>query len=131
MQEMQELSYRRFLGFAALAVGVVLVPVLLWQLGSILLFGFAAILMAILLHVVSEPLQRWTPLPVWADLLIAGLILLAFVALGGWIFGSQISTEFSDVTNRVRAGALEVQDLLSKSPTGMFILSQLKNKASR
>src|SRR5271166_5485986 len=94
MQQAQELSYRRFLGYAALAVGVALVPVLLWQLGSILILGFGAILIAILLHVVSEPLQRWTPLPEWADLLIAGLILLALVALGGWIFWSQLSGEF-------------------------------------
>jgi predicted PurR-regulated permease PerM len=127
MQQAPELSYRRFLAFAAIAVGVVVIPVLLWQLGSILLFGFAAILLAILLHVVSEPLQRWTPLPVWADLLIAGLIVLALVALGGWIFGSQLSAEFSEVMTRVRAGALEVQDLLRKGPIGEFILSQLKN----
>jgi len=96
-------------------------------LGSILLFGFAAVLLAVLPHVLSEPLQRWTPLPVWADLLIAGLILLGAVALGGWIFGSQLSAEFSEVMNRVRAGALQVQDLLRKGPLGEFILSQLKN----
>jgi len=129
MQQAPDLSYRRFLAFAAIAVGVVFVPVLVWQLGSILLFGFAAILMAILLHVVSEPLQRWTPLPVWADLLIAGLILFGVVAFCGWIFGSQLSAEFSEVTNRVRAGALQVQDLLRKGPIGEFILSQLKNSS--
>jgi predicted PurR-regulated permease PerM len=96
----QELSYRAFLAYAALAVGVVLVPVLIWQLGSILLLGFAAILIAVLLHVVSDPLQRWTPLPIWADLLIAGVILLGVVAFGAWILGSQISAEFSDVATR-------------------------------
>jgi len=127
MQQPQELSYRRFAAYAALAVGIALVPIVLWQLGSILLFSFAAILLAVLLHVLSEPLQRWTPLPVWADLLIAGLILLGAVALGGWIFGSQLSAEFSEVMNRVRAGALQVQDLLRKGPLGEFILSQLKN----
>ncbi len=87
MQRTPELSYRRFVAYAALAVGVALVPVLLWQLGSILILAFAAALIAILLHVVSERFQRWTPLPVWADLLIAGLIVLALVGVGGWIFG--------------------------------------------
>ncbi len=127
MQQAQELSYRRFVAYAALAVGVALVPVLLWQLGRILILGFAAILVAILLHVVSEPLQRWTPLPVWADLLIAGLVLLALIALGGWIFGSQLSAEFSDVMNRVRAGAHQLHDLLSKGPAGQFVLTQLSS----
>lgn len=125
IQQAQQLSYRRFLAYAALAVGVALVPVLIWQLGWILILGFAAILIAILLHVVSEPLQRWTPLPVWLDLLIAGLIVLALVALGGWIFGSQLSGEFSEVMIRVRAGLAQLHDLLHKSPTGEFLLSRL------
>ena len=103
------------------------VPVLIWQLGWILILGFAAILVAILLHVVSEPLQRWTSLPVWADLLIAGLIVLALVALGGWIFGSQLSMEFSDVVTRVRAGAHELQDSLHESSAGQFLLSRLSS----
>ena len=125
MQQPQELSYRRFAAYAALAVGIALVPILLWQLGWILILGFAAILIAILLHVVSEPLQRWTPLPVWADLLIAGFIVVALVALGGWIFGTQLSSEFSDVTARVHAGLHELQDMLHKNPTGEFILSRM------
>jgi predicted PurR-regulated permease PerM len=125
MQQTLELSYRRFVAYAALAVGVVLVPVLIWQLGWILILGFAAILIAILLHVVSEPLQRWTPLPVWADLLVAGLIVVALVVLGGWIFGSQLSGEFTEVVDRVRAGAHQLQDLLHKSQAGQFLLSRL------
>lgn len=125
--EHEEISYARFLAFAALAVGVILVPILVWQLGSILLLAFAAILIAILLHVVSEPLQRWTPLPVWADLLIAGFVLLAMIALCGWIFGSQLSAEFSEVVTRVHAGAVKIQDLLRKTPAGQYVLSRLSN----
>jgi predicted PurR-regulated permease PerM len=120
-----ELTYRRFLAFAALAVGVVLVPILLWQVGSILLLGFAAVLIAVLLHVLSEPLQRFTPLPIWADLLIAGLILFAAIASCVWIFGSTISGEFADVVIRIRAGAAQVQDLLRQYPAGRFLLSHL------
>ena len=127
MEQAQELSYRRFAAYAALAVGVALAPVLLWQLGSILILAFAAILIAILLHVVSEPLQRWTPLPVWADLLFAGLFVVGLIALGAWVFGSQLSGEFVDVMNRVRAGTLEVRDLMHKGPIGQFILSQLSS----
>ena len=120
-----ELTYRRFLCFAALAVGVVLVPILLWQLGWILLLGFAAILIAVLLHVASEPLQKYTPLPMWADLLIAGLVLVAVIASCAWVFGSDISAEFTEVVNRVHQGALQVRDLLRQRPAGQFLLSHL------
>jgi hypothetical protein len=40
------------------------------------MMGFTALLVAILLHVASEPLQRRTPLPLWLDLMIAGLVIL-------------------------------------------------------
>jgi hypothetical protein len=55
-----QLSYRRFLAYSAIAVGVVFVPIAVWQLGSLLMMRFTALLVAIPLHVVSEPLQRWT-----------------------------------------------------------------------
>jgi Flp pilus assembly protein TadB len=71
-----QLSYRRFLAYSAIAVGVAFVPIAVWQLGSLLMMRFTALLVAILLHVVSEPLQRWTPLPLWLDLMIAGLVIL-------------------------------------------------------
>ena len=127
MEPAKELSYRRFIAFAALAVGVALVPILLWQLGFILLLGYGAILVAILLHVASEPLQRWTPLPMWADLLIAGLIVLGLFGLAGWIFGSQLSAEFSDVWARVHTGVVQLQKLLQESQFGQFLLSRLNN----
>ncbi len=125
MQQPQELSYRRFAAYAALAVGIALVPIVLWQLGWVLILGFAAILIAILLHVVAEPLKRWTPLPHWADLLIAGSIVLALLGVGVWIFGTQLSTEFNDVMKRVQAGLHQLQDLLHNNPTGQFVLSRL------
>jgi len=125
MRQEQRLSYRRFAAYAAIAVGIALVPVLVWQLGAMLLMAFAAVLLAIVLHVASEPLQRWTPLPVWADLLIAAFCLLLIIAAGVWIFGSQVSSEFSNVTTLVRVGATEVQQAMSASATGKFILEKL------
>ncbi len=127
MEPAKELSYRRFIAFAALAVGVALVPILIWQLGFILLLAYAAILVAILLHVASEPLQRWTPLPMWADLLIAALVVLGVFALAGWVFGTQLSAEFSDVWARVHTGIVKLQQLLHQSQFGQFLLSRLNN----
>ena len=123
----QKLSYRRFAGYAAIAIGIALVPVLLWHLGSMLLMAFAAVLIAILLHVASEPLQRWTPLPLWVDLLISALFLLLIVSAAVWLFESQVSSEFANVLTQVRAGATVVQQAMSRSPMGKFILERLGN----
>jgi hypothetical protein len=52
-------------------------------------------------------MRRWTPLPLWADLIVAALTVLGLVALAGWVFGSELSSEFDEVTTRVRAGMAE------------------------
>jgi hypothetical protein len=102
-----QLSYRRFLAYSAIAVGVALVPIV-WQRGSILVMGFAALLVAILLHVASEPLQRWTLLPLWLDLMIAGLVIIGLLAFAGWLFGARRTAQFTEVASRVQAGATDV-----------------------
>ncbi len=51
------LTYRRFLGYALIAVAVATVPFLLWNLASVLLLAFGAVLIACLLQVVAEPFQ--------------------------------------------------------------------------
>src|ERR671939_1635845 len=91
------LSYRRFFAFAAIAIAAATVPLLLWQLADVLILGFGALLIAILLRVVAEPFERWTPLPDWVSLLLAGLIVLGLVTAAAWIFGSQLAAEFSVV----------------------------------
>lgn len=127
MDSTKSLSYMRFLAFAALGVGVALALLLIWRLAFVLVMAYAAILAAILLHVASEPLQRWTPLPRWVDLIIAALVTLALVGLAGWLFGSRISSEFSQVADRVQAGLAELQKLMSASQTGQFVLARLKS----
>ena len=53
------------------------------------------------------------------------MILLAAIVSCVFIFGSTISGEFADVMTRIRAGAVEVQDLLRQYPIGRFMLSHL------
>src|SRR5574337_665597 len=95
MGQERRLSYRRFAAYAAIAVGIALVPLLVCQLGAMLLMAFAA------------------------------FCLLLIIAAGVWIFGSQVSSEFSNVTTLVRVGATEVQQAMSASATGKFILEKL------
>lgn len=103
---------------------VALTPVLAWTLRNVLLMGFGAALIAVFLHVVSEPFQRWTPLPDWAALLIAALIVLGLLGATGWVFGAQISSEFDDVLKQTHAGLTQLQRVLDQSDYGRFILGR-------
>lgn len=120
------LSYRRFLGYAFIAVAVATVPFLLWNLASVLLLGFGAVLIACLLQVVAEPFQRWTPLPDWLSLTIAGLLVMSLFASAAWVFGSQLGNEFSDLAGRIESASQTVQTALSHNEAGRYLLDQIQ-----
>lgn len=124
MPEKVDLTYSRFLGFAALAAMVVLALLLVGRLGDLLLMAFGAVLFALLLHVASEPFQRFTPLPRWAALLLAALLLAGVLGATVWLFGTRIATEFSGVLDHVRAGLDQVRATLGRSEFGRFMLQQ-------
>ena len=124
------LSYIRFAGYAAIAVAAALVPVLVWLLTDTLIMAFGAVLLAALLHLASEPLQRWTPLPLWASLLIAAAAIIAIVALAGWVFGSHISAELADVVGQAQRGAEQLRQSVGSGPLGGMFLSSLNNGIS-
>lgn len=121
-----QLTYRRFLAFAALAVMVALAPVLLWRLSDIVLLAFGAVLIATLLRVVAEPFERWTPLPSWLSLMISGLIVIGLVGAAAWVFGSEIATEFSDITRRIETAAREIRGMLDKNEAGKYLVAQMQ-----
>ena len=125
-QRTHVLSYRRFLVFALIGMAVAVAPVLVWQLSHVLLFAFGAVLVALLLQVVAEPLQRWTPLPDWATLLISGLLVLALLLTAAWVFGSELANEFADVTKRIGSASRTIEDQLSQNEAGKFVVAHFK-----
>ena len=101
-------------------------PILLWQLADVLLLAFGAVLIACLLQVVAEPFQRWTPLPDWLSLLVSGLLVLGLFVSAGWVFGSQLAAEFSDVTTRIESASGEIETLLKQNEAGKYLLGQVQ-----
>lgn len=74
------------LGVAALAV---------WKLSDVLVLAFGAALMALLLRGLAHELSRRSRMPeAWAVLPVVFLLFGSVVAVG-WLFGSQISSQFN------------------------------------
>ncbi|WP_237479316.1 AI-2E family transporter [Lichenibacterium dinghuense] len=117
-------SYGRVLRYAAVVVGVALVPVLLWKLSDVVLLTVGAVLLATLIEVVAEPLERWTPLPGWSRLVVAGLVVLGLFGLAAWVFGSQLASELTDVTERATAAVDQLREHLDRSGIGRTILER-------
>ncbi|WP_293351115.1 AI-2E family transporter [Phenylobacterium sp.] len=115
-------------GFGAplqLAV-LVVAGLLVWRLADVLLLAFGAILVAVLLNALSEPLTirlRW-PRPLALALAVAGLT----VAIGGavWLFGQQIAVQVATLGELVPKAWSALQAPLSTSPLGAYVLDDLQ-----
>lgn len=114
-----------FFTYCAIAVATALVPAALYALSDVVLLAVGAVLIAALLRVVAEPFQRFTPLPVWLSLTLAGLILLALFGATAYVFGAEMSSEFSDVTRRVAASTRELRGRLGGTEIGHYLLSRV------
>jgi predicted PurR-regulated permease PerM len=80
---------RRVLIFLALAA----LTALSWQFRDLLLLVFGAIVVALVLRTLSNPVSRYIGLPVWAAVLTAVIAIVGVAAGAVWLFGPQVSAE--------------------------------------
>ena len=118
-------SYADFFKRALIVVAVLVVPVLIWYLFGVVLMAFGAIVLAMLLRLLAQPLMRWLALPEWVALIVSGLIILGVVAGTGYLFGSHISSEFQDVAARASAADDGLQAELQSTALGNFLLKHI------
>jgi predicted PurR-regulated permease PerM len=82
---------------------VALVPVLVWFLFDVILIVIGAILVAVLLRLIAEPFTRWARFTETIALICSGLLTVAVVGVAGYLFGTQVDTELTDVMQRAGA----------------------------
>ena len=80
---------RRVLIFLALAA----LTALSWQFRELLLLVFGAIVVAVILRTLSNPVSRHIGLPDWAAVLTAVVGIIGVVAGAVWLFGPGVSAE--------------------------------------
>lgn len=110
-----------------IVIGVAVTPVLVWYLFGVVLLTFGAIILAMLLHLGAQPLERWLRLPQWAALVLSGLIILFVIVGTGYLFGTQISGQFQDVMQRTVVAADGIQKNLQSTAPGRFLLEHMSS----
>ena len=110
-----------------IVVAVAATPILVWYLFGVVLMAFGAVILAMLLHLGAQPLERWLRLPPWAALTLSGLIFLFVIAGTAYLFGSQISGQFQDVMQRTVVASDGIQKSLQGTATGRFLLSHMSS----
>lgn len=84
------LSHRRFAERIIIALAILGLALLLWQLRSLIILVFGAVLFAVILRIIANPLKRRLGLPDWAALLAAVLFVFGLFAAAFALFGAEV-----------------------------------------
>ncbi|HWE77435.1 MAG TPA: AI-2E family transporter [Pseudolabrys sp.] len=114
---------RRQFQRALIWVAAAMLVWILWDARDALLIAFGALLTAILLRSLAGIIAAWGRLPNPIGLVLATTLVIAVIGVTLWLFGSQLTSQFSDVLKQVQAGQQSLQSMLSGSGDGHFGLT--------
>jgi predicted PurR-regulated permease PerM len=115
-----------FVKRTAIVVALLPLPFLAWYLRYFFLVFVGALLVALLLQLVAEPLVRWCRLPEGLALALAGILVLLTIGGSGYLFGTQMASELQDVLSRANTAMRTILDDLHQSQLGRIALSHLQ-----
>jgi predicted PurR-regulated permease PerM len=122
-----QLSTREFTKRAAIAVTLLFLPLIIWNLFNVILIATGAMLVAALLLLGSEPFVRWMRLPSTVALLLSGTIITGIAGGTGYLFGSELTANLRQVVEQAELGLEELQQALHGSELGQLFLAHIGN----
>lgn len=108
------------------AAALVTAGLLIWRLADVLLLAFGAVLVAVLLHALAEPLTRRLRVPRALALTVAVAGLSAAIGGAVWLFGQQIVLQAATLGDLLPKAWTALQAPLSASPLGAYVLDDLQ-----
>lgn len=125
---------RSFAFRATTAIGIALLVVILswfaFRTLDILLMIFGGVVMAVLLHVLAEPLARWTRMPLWAAVLVVVLVICGGLAAAGWFLAPSISEQFGQLGEQLPAAIDRVRSQLEQFKWSRWLMEHGKDGAN-
>jgi predicted PurR-regulated permease PerM len=123
-----------FIRRVLIAIGILAFAAALYVLSDVLLLGFGAVLVAVVLRAIARPISRGTTLGQRLSLLAAGLAVLGVLGGIGYMFGGQIVEQLRTLIEKLPAAAdslaksvpyLSVAELVKGSSVGNLVASAL------
>jgi predicted PurR-regulated permease PerM len=119
------ISLGRFAAYVGIACAIVAVFALSWILRDVALIAFGAIVFAVVLRAIADPLSRHTRIPErWAVALVVLVLVLGAVGLA-WLFGRQIAQQLQGLGERLPRAIEEVRTWMEAQPVGRFVLDRI------
>ncbi len=98
-----------------------------WRLFDIIILAFGSALLALLLRGLARPLSQWSGIPEgWAVAPVV-LVLLLVVGAVGWLFGSQLVSQFDLLAQNVPQSLSQLVDDMAATPWGAWFLERMQN----
>jgi predicted PurR-regulated permease PerM len=104
---------RRFIRRALIAIGLVALALLAWQLRTVLVLLFGAVVMASIFRAVAEPLSKHLRLPNGLALLVSVLLIVGVLGGAGWLMGQQIAAQTTSLADTLPTALARVDSWLA------------------
>lgn len=98
MEQDRRPSDREFVRRALIVIGLAAVAVLSWQLRTVLVLLFGAVVMATVVRSLADPLSKHLRLPDPIAVLIGVLLIVGIIAGVAWLLGQQIAAQMDALT---------------------------------
>ena len=116
---------RSFVQKSMFIAGLVILLLLLWKLATVILLAFAAVIIAVMVLSIADPVRKWTGLPTGASIAVAAISILAFLSAAGWLFGSTVAAQVDALAERLPQSLVELETMVESLPLGDRISAQL------
>jgi predicted PurR-regulated permease PerM len=100
---------------------------LAWQLASVFVLVFGAVVVAVLLRSIADPIRDHTPLNDKLSLAAAVVVLVGVLAGSGWLFGATMAAQFGEFSSRLPHSVDDLQRMLAALPFGDRLAAQMEN----
>jgi predicted PurR-regulated permease PerM len=113
-------STRQHFETALIWVSVGALAFVIWEIREAILLAFGAILTAILLRLFADWISSWTRLSESISLGVATFAIIALIGFTIWLFGSDLSSQFSQLMQHVQGGIQQLRSLMKQTGGGNF-----------
>ena len=102
----------RFVRRALIVIGLAALALLAWELRTVLVLLFGAVVMGTIVRAIAEPLSKHLRLPDGVAVLVSVLLIVGVLGGVGWMLGQQIATQTDALTQAVPAALAQIDQWL-------------------
>jgi len=112
-----------------IVASIVVLSLLAWSLVDVLLLIFGAVLIAVLLRALADPIVRRTPFSDGWALATVTLALVVAIGLAAWLFGAEVRAQVGELANRLPEAWRSFEERLGATDLGERLISRAQDAA--